>query len=79
MAAASQAFMDGVANHEDDPRVWGRCEWANRLVDDAVARWRGHAGPGTVLRSMVDDGLTTDEIRANVKLFVGGRSTNRAT
>ena len=72
VAAASQAFMDGVANHEDDPRVWARCEWANCLVDDAVSRWRGRAEPGTVLRSMVDAGLTTDEIRANAKLFVGG-------
>jgi cytochrome P450 len=72
VAAASQAFMDGVANHEDDPRVWSRCDWANSLIDDAVARWRGRAEPGTVLRSMVDAGLTMDEIRANVKLFVGG-------
>ncbi|MBV9681612.1 MAG: cytochrome P450, partial [Solirubrobacterales bacterium] len=72
VAAASQAFMDGVANHEDDPGVWARCEWANALIDDAVARWRERAAPGTVLRSMVDAGLTSGEIRANVKLFVGG-------
>jgi cytochrome P450 len=72
VATASQAFMDGVANHEDDPRVWSRCDWANSLIDDAVARWRERTEPGTVLRSMVDAGLTMDEIRANVKLFVGG-------
>jgi cytochrome P450 len=72
VAAASQALMDAVANYEDDAQVWARCQWANRLIDDAVSRWRGRARPGTVLRSMLDAGLTNDEIRANVKLFVGG-------
>jgi cytochrome P450 len=70
---ASRAFIDGISNYDDDPDVWARCEWASRLVDDALERWWARAPEGTVLRAMIDSAaMSEEEIRANIKLFVAG-------
>jgi len=73
----SQSLMDGGGNYADDSEVWRRSDAAAAEIDDAVgaavAHLRGHPDD-TVISSMVHaaDPLTLDEIRANVKVFIGG-------
>jgi len=71
----SQAFIDGCGNYTDDPEVWRRCATACEDLDDAVtevipAAKRDHAP--TVISSMANSGLSDDEIRTNIKIFIGG-------
>ncbi|WP_207839670.1 cytochrome P450 [Williamsia soli] len=73
----SQAFIDGCGNYAEDPEVWRRCEIAraelDQAVTDALPDARQIAEP-TVISSMAhaDGALTDDEIRTNVKIFIGG-------
>ncbi|WP_439031029.1 cytochrome P450 [Gordonia terrae] len=73
----SQAFIDGCGNYADDPEVWARCATACEELDAAVTEMlptaRATDDP-TVLSSMAhaEGGLTDDEIRTNIKIFVGG-------
>ncbi|MGW2541125.1 cytochrome P450 [Kitasatospora sp. NPDC001574] len=73
----SQAMMDGTGNYGDDPVIWQRCEAAVRgvdeLVDAAIARLRS-APDGSVISAMLhaDDPLAPEEIRGNIKMFIGG-------
>ncbi|WP_432828605.1 cytochrome P450 [Dactylosporangium sp. CA-092794] len=73
----SQAMMDGGGNYADDPVVWQRADTAAAEIDDAVYAAVRHARrqpDESVISAMVHapDPLTIDEIRANVKVFVGG-------
>ena len=76
----SQALMDGTGNYADDPEVWARSERAAREIDAAVAAAveRVRARPDrSVISALVHAGgdgrpLDDEEIRANVKLFIGG-------
>jgi cytochrome P450 len=73
----SQALMDGTGNYADDPVVWQRSEAAARGIDEAVDaaidRLRAHPDASVVSTMLhAADPLTPDEIRANVKMFIGG-------
>jgi cytochrome P450 len=73
----SQAMMDGGGNYADDPAVWKRSDDAAAEIDAAVQAavdyLDGHPD-STVISSMLQapSTLTMDEIRANVKVFIGG-------
>lgn len=73
----SQAFIDGCGNYADDPEVWQRCADAVRTVDeavdDAIPFLREHPDD-SVVSSMLHaaDPLTDEEIRTNVRIFLGG-------
>lgn len=77
----SQALMDATANYADDPEVWARCERAVGGIDaattDAIERVRANPDQSMV-SAMVNaeargaEPLSEDEIRANVKLSIGG-------
>lgn len=73
----SQALMDAVGNYGDDPAVWEKGRVASQAIDDAIAeripQLRANPDP-SVISSMVNatDPLTIEQIRANVKVIVGG-------
>lgn len=73
----SQAMMDGGGNYADDPVVWQRSDQAAAEIDEAVYAavdyLREHPD-NTVISSMVHapEPMTIDQIRANVKVFIGG-------
>ncbi len=73
----SQAMMDGGGNYADDPVVWARSDEAALQIDEAVyeavAYLREHPD-NTVISSMIQssEDLNIDEMRANVKVFIGG-------
>lgn len=74
----SQAMIDGGgANYGDDDAVWVRARAATAAVDAAIDEIlpRVRRNPdASVISCMVhaDDPLTIDEIRANVKVIIGG-------
>lgn len=73
----SQAFIDGCGNYGDDPEVWTRCAAAVAEVDAAVDEALPFARENpdsSVLSSMLhaEDPLTPEEIRTNVRIFIGG-------
>lgn len=73
----SQAFIDGCGNYAEDPEVWRRCEVACSELDQAVTEALPDArrvNEPTVISSMANahGSLTDDEIRTNVKIFIGG-------
>jgi cytochrome P450 len=77
----SQALMDATANYGDDPAVWVRCERAIAGIDQATteAMARVEAEPDhSMISAMVNapkrgaEPLSEDEVRANVKLSIGG-------
>jgi cytochrome P450 len=73
----SQAMMDGTGNYSDDPVVWQRSDAATpaagKAVDAAIARLRS-APDASVISAMLhaDDPLTPEEIRDNIRMFIGG-------
>lgn len=73
----SQALMDATGNYGDVAEVWERGDAASHQVDlavaRAIARLRGHP-EASMISSMVhaDGDITATEIRANVKMFIGG-------
>ncbi|WP_326761629.1 cytochrome P450 [Streptomyces phaeochromogenes] len=73
----SQALMDGTGNYADDPVVWQRSETAAHAIDEAVdtaiGRLRAHPD-ASVISAMLHaaDPLTPEEIRGNLKMFIGG-------
>jgi hypothetical protein len=71
----SQAFIDGIANESDSQEVWDRVAEANRGVDEILEfeiKKLEKQPNQTVLSSMVQAGLTMDEIKANAKLIISG-------
>ncbi len=73
----SQAMMDATGNYGDVPAVWSRAEAAAQGVDDAVRRAivKLTANPRQSMISAMlhaPDPLDEAEIRANVKMFIGG-------
>ncbi|WP_034271383.1 cytochrome P450 [Haloechinothrix halophila] len=73
----SQAMMDGTGNYGDDPVVWQRSEAAaasvDEAVDTAITYLRAHPDE-SVISAMLHaaDPLSPEEIRNNVKMFIGG-------
>jgi cytochrome P450 len=74
----SQAIMAGSSNYADDRDVWALADAAmseiDRAIDGALA---DGAPPGSILQAMVESGgagrpLTLEEIRANIKVIIGG-------
>lgn len=74
----SQAMIDGGgSNYGDDPAVWQRARAAAAAIDEAVDELLPYIRrnpDNSVISCMVhaDDPLTEEEIRANVKVFIGG-------
>ncbi|WP_322766826.1 cytochrome P450 [Frankia sp. Cr1] len=73
----SQAMMDGTGNYADDPQVWRRSETAARGVDDAidaVVPYLRRSPDSSLISAMLHapDPLSIEEIRGNVKMFIGG-------
>jgi cytochrome P450 len=77
LQAWSQAMMDGTGNYGDDPIVWQRAEAAARSVDEAVdtaIAYLRRNPDASVISAMLhaDDPPTAQQIRDNVKMFIGG-------
>jgi cytochrome P450 len=76
--AWSQAIMAGSSNYADDRDVWALASAAMAEIDRAIDRALEHGGPpGSIIHAMAaSDGagrpLTLEEIRANVKVIIGG-------
>ena len=76
----SQALMDGTSNYGDDPATWERseraCDEIDAHVDAAIERADEQPDSSVISAMAMSDGdgaaLTPDEIRANVKLLIGG-------
>ncbi|NEM08897.1 cytochrome P450 [Geodermatophilus normandii] len=71
----SQAIIDACGNYADDPAVWARNDRAVQAVDAAITEilpyLREHPD-SSVISAMLQAGLNPDEIRTNVKIFIGG-------
>jgi hypothetical protein len=71
----SLTFMAGIGNFKDDPEIWRRADEANQKINellDVQIQEIGKKPNHTVLSSMIQNGLSIEEIRANVKLFISG-------
>jgi len=74
----SQAIMAGSSNYADDRDVWAIADAAMAEIDRAIDRaLEGGGPPGSIIAAMAaGDGagrpLTLEEIRANVKVIIGG-------
>ncbi|MDR7303625.1 cytochrome P450 [Haloactinomyces albus] len=77
MRTWSQTMIDGTGNYANDPDVWARAERSYYEVDEALDEMIPHlrANPdGSMVSAMLhaDDPLDIEEIRANVKMTIGG-------
>ena len=77
LVAWSQALMDAVGNYGDDAEVWARGAQASKAIDEAIDRRipELNAAPDpSVISAMINapEPLSLDQIRANVKVIVGG-------
>jgi cytochrome P450 len=76
--AWSQAIMAGSSNYADDRDVWAIADMAMAQIDRAIDRaLDGAPPPGSIIDAMSrSEGagrpLTLEEIRANVKVIIGG-------
>jgi cytochrome P450 len=76
--AWSQAIMAGSSNYADDRDVWAIADAAMAQIDRAIDRaLEGGGAAGSIIAAMASsDGagrpLTLEEIRANVKVIIGG-------
>jgi len=75
----SGAFIAGLANHENDPEVWQRCEQAysevGELVREKIASVRAvpdHSLISAMAHANLDDPLTDEEIATQVRLIFSG-------
>jgi cytochrome P450 len=74
----SQAIMAGSSNYADDREVWALADAAMADIDTAIDHALEDGGPpGSIIQAMASsDGagrpLTLEEIRANVKVIIGG-------
>ena len=73
----SQALIDAVGNYGDDPAVWARGKAASdgidAALDERIPQLKADPDP-SVLSAMINDPdpLSIEQIRANVKVIVGG-------
>lgn len=73
----SQSLMDAVGNYGDDPDIWAKGLAASRAIDAAlderIPQLKANPDP-SVVSAMANaaEPLTIDQIRANVKVIVGG-------
>lgn len=73
----SQALIDGTGNYGNDPAIWARADAAaaevDAAIDDITPYLRAHPDE-SVISCMLNaaDPLSRDEIRGNVKVFIGG-------
>lgn len=77
LANWSQALMDGVGNYQGDPELSRRAKQASDAIDAAIAEVieTYRATPNeSIISAMVNapDPHTVDQVRANVKVIVGG-------
>lgn len=77
LALWSQSLMDGVGNYHSDPIVAARARDASDAVDAAIAEVideHRKAPNGSIISAMTtaDDPHTEDQVRANVKVIIGG-------
>jgi cytochrome P450 len=76
--AWSQAIMAGSSNYADDPAVWALADAAMADIDRAIDVALEDGGPpGSIIQAMAASAgagrpLTLEEIRANVKVIIGG-------
>jgi cytochrome P450 len=76
--AWSQAIMAGSSNYADDPAVWALADGAMAEIDRAIdAALEDGGPPGSIIQAMAASAgagrpLTLEEIRANVKVIIGG-------
>lgn len=73
----SQAVIDGCGNYGDDPQVWARNDRAVVAVDaavDEVLPLLRREPDASLISAMLhaEDPLTDEQIRTNVKVFLGG-------
>lgn len=73
----SQAIIDAGGNYGEDPAIWARCARAVTALDTAMdnvlpvlRRDPDHSVISSMLHA--DDPLTENEIRTNVRVFLGG-------
>ena len=72
---ASQAMIDGIANHGGDPAVEARCNAGTALIDrhiDRVIEEKRAAPDHSILSVLMAAGQPMEQIRANVKLAISG-------
>lgn len=71
----SRDFIDGIANVQDDPEVWERCENSRTEVDDVLEDlmryYRQHPGT-TMISALTNSGIPAENVKANVKLTISG-------
>jgi cytochrome P450 len=68
-------FMAGIGNLSNDPAIWERTDKSNTRIDELLEPEikKSMDNPNeTVLSSMIHNGFSIEEIRANVKLFISG-------
>lgn len=73
----SQAIIDAAGNYGEDPDIWARCARAVADLDtamDEVLPALRREPDHSVISSMLHAGdpLTEDEIRTNIRVFLGG-------
>lgn len=77
MRTWSQTMIDGTGNYADDPQVWELAERSyyevDETLDEVIPRLRAEPD-GSMVSAMLhaDDPLDIEEIRANVKMTIGG-------
>jgi len=72
----SQSLMDAVGNYGNDPAIWAKQEQVSRLIDDALDQMieikRINPDPSFISVLANAPGIGLDQIRANVKVIIGG-------
>ena len=72
----SQSLMDAVGNYGNDPAIWARQEAVGRLIDEALDQMieikRINPDPSFISALANAPGISLDQIRANVKVIIGG-------
>ncbi|WP_371573853.1 cytochrome P450 [Streptomyces sp. NBC_01314] len=73
----SQAIIDAAGNYGEDPEIWARCARAvadlDAAMDEILPVLRRDPDPSVVSAMLhADDPLTEDEIRTNIRVFLGG-------
>ncbi|MGW0845501.1 cytochrome P450 [Streptomyces sp. NPDC002787] len=73
----SQAIIDAGGNYGEDPEIWARCARAvadlDTAMDEILPALRREPDPSVISAMLhADAPLTEDEIRTNVRVFLGG-------
>jgi cytochrome P450 len=75
MDSLSQTMIDGVANVEQNKEVWQRCEAStaaiDRYIDEIIPQVKAQPDH-SLISSMVNSGQSLEQIRADLKITIGG-------